>query len=425
MNANQMNLDLPGAPEEKSYPGANAVKLPYWEHEGKIIRIALSDKLILPVTNQKGGHIYTNVPDYGRLEFRGKNAKIIFLSHAAALSRSLELSESIAGHGQSIIRDAAEQGELLRAAETRSVEMEAEIARLRDELAAAKRQTPRVAEQQPIDFGGGFVLVLRPDLIRAVKNLGGDQVTMAQAFNIALILGQLLYLVTKGCGKVMADGLRYIYGTYAEFRERYFFFLSHRTIERTFVGAESLGLLTSKQPEGRFSRRKYYAPSEPAILAASGKMATSFRQNGGLQEAAKMAPSFVQENKNAADVGDAAQLDVKRAQLCALTATTTDWREVVEKLKPHFPSHDVAFQMRRYRKWRNDRQLPLTAPTFVDWMLRADPPLSPPKHRPPAPPIAIEHKEEIDPEKHARFLKDLEDHKAQEAAKHAKAPQPE
>ena len=81
--------------------------------------------------------------------------------------------------------------------------------------------------------------------------------------------------------------------------------------------------------------------------------------------------------------------------------------------------------MRRYRKWRNDRQLPLTAPTFVDWMLRADPPLSPPKHRPPAPPIAIEHKEEIDPEKHARFLKDLEDHKEREAAKHAKAPQPE
>src|SRR5436190_8764096 len=135
MNANQMDLDLPGAPEEKSYPGANGVKLPYWEQDGKIICIALSDKLILPVTNQKGGHIYTNVPGYGRLEFRGKNAKIIFLSHAAALShalsRSLELSESIAGHGQSIIRDAAEQGELLRAAETRSLEVEAEHARQR------------------------------------------------------------------------------------------------------------------------------------------------------------------------------------------------------------------------------------------------------------------------------------------------------
>jgi Helix-turn-helix domain len=147
MNANQMDLDLPGAPEEKSYPGANGVKLPYWEQDGKIIRIALSDKLILPVTNQKGGHIYTNVPGYGRLEFRGKNAKIIFLSHAAALShalsRSLELSESIAGHGQSIIRDAAEQGELLRAAETRSLEVEAENARKRAELESLLNQTQK------------------------------------------------------------------------------------------------------------------------------------------------------------------------------------------------------------------------------------------------------------------------------------------
>ena len=421
MNANPQ-MDLFGAPEEKSYPGANAVKLPYWEQEGKIIRIALSDKLILPVTNQNGGHIYTFVPGYGRLEKRGKNAKSSFLSHAAALRRTLELNESIAGHGQSIVRDAEEQGELLRAAEAKSLELEAENARLRDELAAAKRQTPRVAEPQQIDFGGGFVLVLRPDLIRAVKNLGGDQVTMAQAFNIALIVGQLLYLVTKGCGKVMADGLRYICGTYTEFQAKYFFFWSHRTIERTFVGAESLGLVTSKQPEGRFSRRKYYTPSEAAILAASDKKAASSRQKGALQEAAKMADSFLQEKKkNTTDVDGAVQLDVKRVQLYTLTATTTDLSELVQKLKPFFPSHDVGLEMRGYRKWRNDHQRPTTTRAFVDWMLRAEIRLPPPKHRPPAAPIAREHEEQIDPEKHARFLKELEDHKAQKAAKHAKA----
>jgi len=56
MNANQ--FDLFGE-EEKSYPGANGVKLPYWEQDGKIIRIALSDKLILLVTYQKGRpHLY-------------------------------------------------------------------------------------------------------------------------------------------------------------------------------------------------------------------------------------------------------------------------------------------------------------------------------------------------------------------------------
>ncbi len=141
MNANpQMDLDLPGAPEEKSYPGANGVKLPYCEQDGKIIRIALSDKLILPVTNQKGGHIYTFVPDYGRLEKRGKNAKTSFLSHAAALRRTLELNESITGHGQSIVRDAEEQGELLRAAEAKALELEAENARLLAELESVRNQ---------------------------------------------------------------------------------------------------------------------------------------------------------------------------------------------------------------------------------------------------------------------------------------------
>src|SRR6266513_6094833 len=154
MNANpQMDLDLPGGPEEKSYPGANGVKLRYWEQDDKIIRIALSDKLILPVTYQKGGHIYTDVPSYGRIEFRGKNAKTSFLSRAAALShwlsRSREITESIAvhtesiavhnesiaGHNQSIVRDLEEQRELGRKAEAKALELEKENDRLKEENA--------------------------------------------------------------------------------------------------------------------------------------------------------------------------------------------------------------------------------------------------------------------------------------------------
>ena len=101
---------------QKIFPGANAVKLPYWESEGKLIRVALSDKLILDVTHQKGGHIYANVPGWGRLAKRGKNAKTNFLSAAALMRRSLELGESMARHGQSIVQEAEEQGKLLRAA---------------------------------------------------------------------------------------------------------------------------------------------------------------------------------------------------------------------------------------------------------------------------------------------------------------------
>jgi len=269
-------MDLFGAPEEKSFAGANGVKLPYWERDGKIIRVALSDKLILPVYYQKGGRIYTLVPGHGRVEKRGKNAKINFLSAVALIRRSLELSESIARQNQSIgsaqrivARDVEEQGKLLREAEAKSLELEAENARLRDELAAAKRQTPRVAEPQKKQFCSK-VLILRPELVQAMKDRGA---TAAQARNTALIIQQLSYLIDQGFGKVLGDGRPYIFGTYAEFRERYFFFLSERTIERTFVGAESLGLATSKQPEGRSSRRKYYMLTpDGANMAASRNM---------------------------------------------------------------------------------------------------------------------------------------------------------
>jgi hypothetical protein len=101
------------APDQsaKLFRGANGVELPYWEESGKIIRIALSDKLIVPVTHQKGGHVYANVSEeWGRLE---KKTKISFLSAAAQIRRAVQINESIQ-------RELKEQHELLSAAsETR------------------------------------------------------------------------------------------------------------------------------------------------------------------------------------------------------------------------------------------------------------------------------------------------------------------
>jgi hypothetical protein len=57
------NSDAPvPAPSLKFFRGANGVELPYWEEGGKIVRVALADKLVLDVTQQKGGHIYANDP---------------------------------------------------------------------------------------------------------------------------------------------------------------------------------------------------------------------------------------------------------------------------------------------------------------------------------------------------------------------------
>ena len=121
-----------------------------------------------------------------------------------------------------------------------------------------------------------------------------------------------------------------------------------------------------------------------------------------------------------------AQPDENRDQLYALAAAATNFSELVEKLKPYFPSHNVDLEKREYLKHRNRHERPITARTFVTWMLRADIRLSPPKpkHKPPAPapiPRPPEHEEEIDPERHGKFLKELAEHKTRKAAKVWKA----
>jgi hypothetical protein len=122
------------APDQsaKLFRGANGVELPYWEAAGKIIQIALSDKLVLPVTQQKGGHIYANVPgEWGRLE---KKTKISFLSAAAQIRRAIQINESIQ-------RELKEQHELLSgASEIRAI-------------SPARERTANKLATKPIDDG--------------------------------------------------------------------------------------------------------------------------------------------------------------------------------------------------------------------------------------------------------------------------------
>ena len=298
--------------------------------------------------------------------------------------------------------------------ESENAKLRADNSRLFDELAAAKRQTPRVAEPQKKQFCSK-ILIHRPELVQALQDRGARP---AQARIVAVIIQQLSYLVEQGFGKVLGDGRTYIFGKYNELHTQYFSSEgAERTLRRGFKAAEKLGMIDSKQPEGNLSRRKYYAlTAEAAKLAASGKKAdkkaATKGQNGRLQEEAKMAASSSVQEENPAD---AVSADLQRAQLYDLAATATDWSDVVEKLKAHFPSHNVASEMRNFRKYRYDHGRPNTSRAFVDWMMRAELPLSPPKRTPrsadSATPITVEHEEQIDPEQHARFLKEMEEWK--------------
>jgi hypothetical protein len=100
-------------PAHKIFHGANGVELPYWEEDGKIIRIAVSDTIAVDVTNPKGGNIRANIPGFGIIE---KKNKISFLSQAAAVRRALEINSSMGETAAKLESQLKEQRETLLAA---------------------------------------------------------------------------------------------------------------------------------------------------------------------------------------------------------------------------------------------------------------------------------------------------------------------
>jgi len=89
---------------------------------------------------------------------------------------------------------------------------------------------------------------------------------VAIGLNEAVVLQQIYFLqLNPKNGKVLADGERYVYNTYEDWRSVYFPFFSYGTIERVFRALEKRGLLVSCQPEGTRSRRKWYRVGMGAI----------------------------------------------------------------------------------------------------------------------------------------------------------------
>ncbi len=81
----------------------------------------------------------------------------------------------------------------------------------------------------------------------------------------SVVFQQLFFLLQNPKnGKVLSDGERYIFNTYEGWTE-HFPWLGERGLRRVFGALEELGLVLTCQPEGSFSRRKYYRVSYGAI----------------------------------------------------------------------------------------------------------------------------------------------------------------
>jgi hypothetical protein len=279
----------------------NGIELPYWALPGGNYRAELADGELVEITRQSTGpagrhRLYTNVPGFGGVQTRNIKSLLAQLAvieqlRAANKSKQIKLKQEddLLRMASDLARENFAELEAENAQLVSQLEMEkAENARLRDELAALKSHTSRATQRTE-----GFkskILIVRPELIESVKSFSVD-VKPAEARNIAMLIHQLSYLLEKGFGKDLGDE-RYVFGTYSELRSEYFPIWSERTLRRTCVAAKRLGLVKSKQPDGSFSRRKYYTLSpDAANLAASGKKAASKGQDGRFPDAAKKAPS--------------------------------------------------------------------------------------------------------------------------------------
>ncbi len=83
---------------------------------------------------------------------------------------------------------------------------------------------------------------------------------VAIGINEAIVLQQVHYWITNAKNKgYEQDGFKWVYNTYAEWKETNFPFWSESTIQRIFTNLEDMGLIVSIQPmKGKYDRTKYY-----------------------------------------------------------------------------------------------------------------------------------------------------------------------
>jgi len=152
------------------------------------------------------------------------------------------------------------------------------------------------------------------------------KLAVAIGLDEAIVVQQLHYWLNpkRKSGKII-DGRRWVYNTYAEWRETNFPFWSEIHIKRIFLILEKCGIIVSCQPEGRFSRRKYYRLNEGFMLKAKrGELG-----NGN--------PERIKQ------IRSTDQVDTFVVSKSAVPSTETTSESTTENTKSVFPKTEAGF----------------------------------------------------------------------------------
>ena len=104
-----------------------------------------------------------------------------------------------------------------------------------------------IARRAKLLINGARPMVFLPELAMALGSTDS-----------AIILQQLHWLLRESRNGITKGGHRWVYNTYEGWQQHHFPWLSVRSVQRIILDLEKEGILLSCQPEGRFSRRKYY-----------------------------------------------------------------------------------------------------------------------------------------------------------------------
>ena len=109
--------------------------------------------------------------------------------------------------------------------------------------------------------------------------------------NEAIILQQLNYWLTRTDSGISYDGVQWVYNTYSEWREQAPFF-SERTIQRTILNLEKIGIVRSEMlRKSKGDRTKFYTINQShELLAPSSRQDGITVTTGCLDHRDKMAP---------------------------------------------------------------------------------------------------------------------------------------
>jgi hypothetical protein len=122
----------------------------------------------------------------------------------------------------------------------------------------------------------------------------------------------------------------------------------------------------------RLPKNTYESGGKSPLFASDESEAKARVKRG--TSGGKSAPNKEQGNKETHAVVD------ENFRLAVMTAATTatDFLDLINKLQLQFPNHNVTSEYQHFSEWRDHRGLPKVPSKFATWMLRAEKPIKRP-----------------------------------------------